>query len=201
MVEVVQKPKEAQLVVSEQGADAALLKLGLYRFDADEGRVSVIDGKARVTRAGQTEEFGKGREVALSAPDLKPVKFDRKAQDDLYRWSNVRSEYLAEASAASARTIYVNGGYGFGSGWYWNPWFSTFSWLPGDGYFYSPFGYTFYSPRYIVSRPVFVGRPAIAGGFGAGRAFHSGGVPVRPYAPAGRPMSSVPHFSGRIGRR
>lgn len=146
MVEVDNKPKSANLSVMERGASASLLKQGLYRFDADEGRISVIDGKAQV---GNTE-FGKGREVVLNGAPLKPQKFDRDAKDELYRWSEVRSSYLAQVNQSTARTVYVNGGWGgWGNGWFWNPYFSTWSWLPGDGYFVSPFGYSFYSPLYF----------------------------------------------------
>ena len=32
------------------------------------------------------------------------------------------------------------------------PYFSAWSWLPGTGYFYSPFGFPFYSPEYVILR-------------------------------------------------
>jgi hypothetical protein len=172
MIEVDQKPKDAHLNVLEHGATASILKQGLYRFDSDQGRVAVIDGKLSVDENGSSKEFGKGKEVLLSGEPLKTVGFDRKAEDDLYRWSSVRSGYLAEANTATARRIY--GGYGAfaGNGWYWNPYFASWSWLPGDGFFYSPFGYPFYSPRFVAYAPFY-------GGFGyrgvyAGRGFAAG---------------------------
>ena len=52
----------------------------------------------------------------------------------------------AEADADTAR-LYVNGGPGwYGAGWYWDPWFSAYTFIPGAGIFYSPFGWGFYSP-------------------------------------------------------
>jgi len=151
MVEVDNKPKSARLAVLERGYDTTLLKEGLYKFDADEGKVSVIDGKAEIG----DKQFGKGREVVLNGGPLKPEKFDRNAKDELYRWSEVRSNYLAQVNESTARTVYVNGGggYGFGPGWAWNPYFSAWSWLPGDGFFYSPFGYPFFSPGYVIYSP------------------------------------------------
>jgi hypothetical protein len=59
MVEVDHLPKPARLSILERGADASLLKEGLYKFDADEGRIAVVDGKAEVTENGQTARFGK----------------------------------------------------------------------------------------------------------------------------------------------
>ena len=180
MLEVDYKPKQARLEVMERGASAQILKEGLYKFDADEGKVAVIDGKVSVQDNGQSKEIGKGKELVVTGGPLKPVSFDRKAEDDLYRWSDVRASYLAQANEASARTVYVNGGwgYGWGPGWFWNPYFATYSWLPGDGFFYSPFGYPFYSPSYVIyARPRFY-----AGGAHAA---------IRPVVPAGRAF--VPH--------
>ncbi len=159
MLEVDAKPKMAALNVMERGADASILKEGLYKFDADEGKVEVIDGKLSVMDNGQSKEFGKGKEVTLNGGALQTASFDRKAEDELYRWSDVRASYEAEANAASAQTVYVNGGWGmgYGPGWFWNPYFSTYAWLPGDGYFMSPFGYPFFSPSYVIYAPRFYG--------------------------------------------
>lgn len=153
MIEVDQKLKDARVDVLEHGATATILKEGLYRFDADQSKAEVIDGKMAVSENGQSKEIGKGKELALSGEPLKPVGFDRKAEDDLYRWSSVRSGYLAQANASSAQYIYAGYDPYWGAGWYWNPWFASWSWLPGNGYFYSPFGYPFFSPAYVVYAP------------------------------------------------
>ena len=199
MVEVDYMAKQARLDVLERGAEASLLKEGLYKFNADEGQVQVIDGKAKVTDNNETKEIGKGKEIVLSGAALKPVKFDRKAEDNLYQWSNVRAEYLAQANQATARTIYVDGGWG-GPGWYWNPYFSMYSWLPGDGFFWSPFGYPFYSPGFVMYAPTinryYGGAHPVNGfrvnGFRAGRA----AIPGRPVGGAGfRSFGGGGHFS------
>ncbi len=47
----------------------------------------------------------------------------------------------------SARTVFVGGGaYWDGPGWYWNPYWDMYGFIPGDGIWYSPFGWPFYSP-------------------------------------------------------
>jgi hypothetical protein len=184
MVEVDYKPKLARLDVIERGADTSLLKEGLYKFNADEGQVEVIDGKASVNDNGQNKEIGKGKEIVLTGAALKPVSFDRKTEDDLYRWSDVRASYLAQANEASARTVYVGGGWGggwgmgWGPGWFWNPYFSTYAWLPGDGFFWSPFGYPFFSPGYVRYAPA-----------------------IRSYYPAGARTTVVPAGRGTLGAR
>jgi len=203
MVEVDYKPKQARLEVMERGASAEILKEGLYKFDADEAKVEVIDGKASVQDNGQNKEIGKGKELTVTAGPLKAVSFDRKAEDDLYRWSDVRASYLAQANESSARTVYVNGGWGYawGPGWFWNPYFATYSWLPGDGFFYSPFGYPFFSPGYVIyasprfyvggAHPVAHAGPAVVPHAAVGGRI--GGVPSAGF----RAMGGASHFSHR----
>jgi hypothetical protein len=90
---------------------------------------------------------------------------------------------------STARTIYMGYDPYWGPGWYWNPYFTAWSWLPGDGFFYSPFGYPFFSPGYVVYaryggfgfRSGFGGRagvspaPSFRGGGFAGGGFQGGG--------------------------
>lgn len=171
MVEANQVMKESAIRIDEDGASTRIEKEGLYRFNADQAKVSVIDGKAEVTEGDQHVDLKKGREVALALP-LKTNKFDRKDEDPLYAWSNVRSQQLSNASLASARIVVNNygGGWGgWGGGWFWNPGFGYYSYLPGDGMFFSPFGYGFYSPAYIYRNPVIVTG-------GSARAFYRGGA-------------------------
>lgn len=148
LVEVAQLHKQNDIRILGDGSQTALLKDGLYRFNADTNSVAVYDGKVKVMYGDQSVDLKAGHETNLSGP-LVNRKFDRKqteAVDPLYAWSQLRSDYLSEASAATSRTYVVaNSGF-FGSGWYWNPYWRTYAWLPGDSVFYSPFGYGYYSP-------------------------------------------------------
>ncbi|HVT91290.1 MAG TPA: FecR domain-containing protein [Bryobacteraceae bacterium] len=152
LLEATDLKKENHIRVSVAGTVTTIEKAGLYEFDAANPRVSVYDGKASVTDADSHVSLGKGRETALNGR-LQSQKFDRGRHDDLFAWSDVRSEYLAEASAASA-SVYVAQPYGwFGAGWYWNPFWSMYSFIPGNGIFYSPFGWGFYAPAYVRLAP------------------------------------------------
>src|SRR5579863_9467540 len=95
--------------------------------------------------------------LALHAP-VKAQKFDKKEleAEDLYRWTSLRSSYLAEANADAAPAYSMGFGW-FGDGWYWDPWFDAYTYLPGDGIFYSPFGWGFYSPWCVYSVPFYNG--------------------------------------------
>jgi len=139
MIEVAEIHPENDLLINEDGATTRLLKTGLYDFDQNHGVLRVFDGKAAVTdNAGHTTVKG-GREVSFTANRLKATKFDKKAyfEDDLYRWSSLRSAYEAEANVDAAGAYYAEGSGPWGPGWwgadwYWDPWFDSFAYIPGD---------------------------------------------------------------------
>jgi hypothetical protein len=164
LVEVAQLYKENNIQILNGAASAKLEKKGLYRFEGGENpRIAVLDGKASVYNESGHVILKKGREVMVTSAKLRPEKFNTKDvenQDELYAWSNLRSAYIAEASYASAKNIIVDGGYGYGpnwygTGWYWNPGYSTWAFIPGAGYFYNPFGWGFFSPRYVYRAPIY----------------------------------------------
>ena len=162
MLEVTQLYPQNDIRISEDGATAYIQKTGLYAFDATQGQIRVFDGKAKVQDGDRDTTVKGGHEVTLNAEKLKSQGFDKKQYEDsdLYRFSSLRSSYLAEANESSARVYVANGWYGpgwVGAGWYWNPWFSTFTFIPADGLLYSPFGWGFYSPLVVYRAPIIYG--------------------------------------------
>ncbi len=120
-----------------------------------------------------------GHLANLSAA-LLTERFDANAGDDLYLWARDRSQALSAANMSSARTInsgsygsgyggYGSGlGYGLGygglgyggvgygpgawnGGWYYNPYFGMYTYVPAVGTMWSPFGYGFFSPGTIYN--------------------------------------------------
>jgi len=177
MVEVAELHPENDILIDANGSTTTLLKTGLYDFDSTQSRMFVFDGKATVQEADTHRTVKGGHDLALVNSALpKPQKFDRKsyAQDDLYRWSSLRSAYLAEENVDAA-ALYADTGWGpwgsgwWGAGWYWDPWFDGFTFIPGDGIFYSPFGWGFYSPWWVDQAP-FYGYGGY--GYGYGRHFY-----------------------------
>lgn len=137
-----------------------LVKTGLYDFNENLHAVRVLDGEAVVkdARTGVRVKAGHMVDLSMSEP-LKARKFDKKEveAEDLYRWTSLRSSYLAEANVDNA-SWYAYGGYGwYGDGWYWDPWFDAFTIMPWDGIFFSPFGWGFYSPWCAFGAPIFWG--------------------------------------------
>ncbi len=174
IVEVADISKDNNIEILDRGGSMRLEKTGLYRVTADDPpTAAVIEGKAELNYGDQKIDLGKGHEAVIAA-NLKAQKFNTKKEDDLYAWSNVRSEYDAGASYASARSATLNNsynnsayagwagypaggygmGYGFGPGWYYNGMWDSWAWMPANGYFFSPFGWGFYSPAYIGYAPI-----------------------------------------------
>jgi FecR protein len=165
--------KDNSIQVTDHGAVITVEKNGLYRFKADDPpSAAVLEGKALVNFGENKIELNKDRETILGAA-LKAQKFNPKQEDELYAWSNVRSEYEAAASYQSAKSASLNnygGGWGdfgysgfYGPGWFWNSAFNSYAWLPANGAFYSPFGWGFYSPGVVGYAPV-VTVPVYRGG-------------------------------------
>ncbi|MFY9724095.1 MAG: hypothetical protein WAJ87_01300 [Bryobacteraceae bacterium] len=205
MVEVDEIRPENNVRINEHGASTQLLKAGLYSFDADQGVVRVFDGEALVQVPGRNIELKSGRELVLNASGkLKARKFDKK-QDmgDFYRWASLRSAYLAEANVDAARTYVGATGFApdwYGYGWYWDPWFDAYTFIPGDGIFFGPFGWGFYSPWYALGAPYF-GFGYGYGGFGYGGGYYHRFGPGfhAPYAARGGAsgyMGHAYHVSG-----
>jgi hypothetical protein len=155
-VEVAEIQDANNIEVTADGTTTRLLKRGLYEINADQGAVRVFDGEATVSNDSRHVKVKAGHEVNIANESVSKVKsFDKDTYEasDLYRWSSLRSAYVAEANADAA-PLYVYGGSDwFGAGWYWDPWFSAYTFIPGDGIFYSPFGWGFYSPFYAGWAP------------------------------------------------
>jgi hypothetical protein len=177
-VEVDQLFKQNDLHIVENNVPVQLLKPGFYEFDAERGTVLVFSGEAAALRPnGKFATIKEHHDLnVVDGPQLKTASFDEDAQEqtDLYRWSSLRSDYLAEAN----QQIVGEYGAGYAPGWYWDPWLSYYTFL-GPYPFYSPFGWGFY--------PFGWGYGGFYGGYGhlrgggfhgrgfAGGGFHGGG--------------------------
>jgi hypothetical protein len=159
-VEVTEIHKQNDIRVDADGVTTELVKNGYYDFDTARNQVLVLDGEAIVDDSGRQVKVKGGHELTLNQESTKPQSFDKKNYEssDLYNWSSLRSAYLAEANVDAAPGYIYGGGFGpgwYGAGWYWDPWFSAYTFIPGDGIFYSPFGWGFYSPFWAFDAPFF----------------------------------------------
>lgn len=160
MMEVADFQKENHIQVTVGGSNTTVRARGIYEFTTNPAMARVYDGKIEVALDGHTRNIEKGDQVALDNTNakLKSGDFDLKRTeqaDDLYAWSKLRADYTAQANMSAAET-YAGNGYGpgfvgsgwYGAGWYWNPYFSSYAFLLGDGFLWDPFGFGFFSPGY-----------------------------------------------------
>jgi hypothetical protein len=131
--------------------DAAITfrKNGLYRLSTEPAELRVFEGQVQVVQADQKITVKKGKMVSLGA-ELAAAKFDAKTKDGFYRWSSRRAGYLAAANVSAAKSL-ADWGYSWRtSGWQWNPYLGMITFVPSRGVYWSPFGYSFWSPSRVV---------------------------------------------------
>ena len=194
MVEVSEIYKDNLLRVQEDGTTTQLLKNGLYGFDADNGEIRVFKGEALVQDGDQNIKVKGGRELEVNntTGKLKTTSSaSRLTRRPTCIVSAICDHSILPKPMATQLRRYIGGGPGwYGAGWYWDPFFTAYTWIPGDGMFYSPFGWGFYSPWFVSYSPFYYGRY-----YGYGYAGHA-----RPYygghagAYVARPGNSAPRM-------
>jgi hypothetical protein len=186
LIEVVEFLDENSIIIQLKDAAVTVRKAGVYRLDTDPARVRVIEGELAVNVNGQLEILKESKGIVASAAGWTKEKFDTKETDALLRWAKRRSSYIAMANVSAARQA-STGAYGFSrSGWYFNPYFGTFTFLPFYNTMRSPFGYYYYTPYTVmeVYAPPRRSDSVWAGGGGGGYGgnapvFSTGGLPSR----------------------
>jgi len=211
MIEAAQIAPENNFQMMVAGFSTVIAKPGLYEFNADQPMVSVYDGQVNVRDGDRYITVKKGHQLSLvETAKMKTTGFDTKNTDALYSWSKLRSQYMANANMATAQTIVVdNPGWFYGTGWYWNPYFGSWAFVPGGGFFDSPFGFGFYSPVYwAYNRPYiwghgygYYGYRGFNGYRGGASAFRSAPTPAFRGGSGGfTGTRSMGGFSGGAGR-
>jgi len=154
VIEATEIAKEHAITILVGDAAFALRKMALLSLDATNG-VKVYKGETQVIAGGNATTLREGR-VMETTGAFAVARFDKNDTDPLYRWANRRSEMLAMANIASAKSAQRmgNGGMGMGysqGGWMYNPYFNMYTYLPLSGMLQSPFGFMYYSPSRVNS--------------------------------------------------
>ncbi|MBL8241783.1 MAG: FecR domain-containing protein [Bryobacterales bacterium] len=211
LVEVAEVSKDNAVTMIVKDAAVTFSKMALVRMDVDSG-IRIYKGEAQVMAGGTPQILKEGREMQFGT-GFTVAKFDARVGDPLYRWANRRAEYLAMANIASANMVRQNStGFSYlnTGGWFYNPFFGMYTYLPvGNGMYRSPFGYMYYSPgrvsRYYQSFQQAVA-PSINSGFAGGQnnrtwnsdngyyttSSRSAGAVSMPAPSAGAPAASAP---------
>ena len=83
----------------------------------------------------QRLKLTKGHEALLAEGEPWPGRSynkDQVEEDPLYRWSKLRSDYATQSNVDAANNLLMDGGW-WGPGWYWDPFWSDFAFMPGFG--------------------------------------------------------------------
>jgi hypothetical protein len=165
-------------------------KASVLEFASDPAQLKVFHGEAEVELNGTVSTVKSGKMLPFSQA-LAQERFDTKSSgDELTRWSQERSEAVAVANVSAAKSLRDSGNGLFGTGsfgnaglpygrWYYNPYYSMYTYLPMDGMFFNPYGYGFFSPYSVYQ---VYNNPGYFYGYGGG----SGGGVVS----TGTPTSS-----------
>jgi hypothetical protein len=200
MVEVAEMTKEQGLTLAYKDASVEIRKKGLYRINGDGGTLQVYDGEAVASLNGQTATIKDSKETTLTGV-LAPEKFSKDETDAFYRWASRRSNSLSIANLSAAKSLRDSGSSWTTGGWNYNPMFGLYTFIPGSGYYNSPFGYSFYSPYTVYNGLYYYGRGGYLGGssprtvYGGGNSVYgagsSTGRAMTAAAPAGSSVSGM----------
>jgi len=169
LVEVGEVEKNQSLSMTVGTAVLNFDHRGLFRVDFDPAELKVHDGSAVVAYNDQSVTIREGKMTPLTGV-IVASRFDKEDGDAFYRWATRRSGYISTANLSAAKRVYDRGSsFGY-SNWVYNPYFGMFTYIPYNGIYRSPFGYSYYSPAKIGGiyyRPVYNSSPA-NGGWGGG---------------------------------
>jgi hypothetical protein len=206
MVECDELLKDNAVSLILRGDTIHLQRQGLYRIEAASSELQVYKGEALVETASGQKEV-KGGKQAILGDTLAVNHFNEAAaKDDLYQWSSQRSSNLAYATVTASQSV-LNSGGAWNGGWMWSGLLDEWTFLPGSGLLYGPFGWGFWSPLYMGNyyNPVYyvpttgVGGSGFTGPARNGSSTTKNPRPVRPFpglAVAGSAARSGDRFGG-----
>jgi hypothetical protein len=158
VIDLGNKQMKQKLEVVDKQAYTSLLESGIYLFDVDNPVILVYIGKARVQDDRRGATVGSGQRLVPTPQGvMKAEKFNFEETTPLYAWTEKRALAAASVSWSTVEGLTaLDRGVKHDAGWYWNPWFNSWAYVPPDGFRKSPFGYGFYAvaaSQYIA--PVF----------------------------------------------
>jgi len=193
--------KENFVTILYKSSAAHLRKSGIYRFDSEPAQFKVYSGEAEVQTDSNVLIVRSGKLVSFDGM-VAVEKFNPKDGDELSRWSQRRAEYVSIANVSAAKYVSNSGTGWHNSGWFFNPYFGMFTYIPMNGMFNSPYGYSYYSP-YTVYRVyqqpgTYVGNSGFAGAGRTPVATTQAQTMVPSSAPSGA-TSAQPFSRGSMG--
>jgi hypothetical protein len=139
-----------RVLVLDGAARITLEKPGIYEFHASNPVVAVEAGRARVVVNDHAWDLGAGREFQAGGESGGTEgRLSRKGEDALSEWSKERALADARASIDTAQGLVATDPDTFkGPGWYWNPFYNEWGFLPASYTENGPYGETYFSARF-----------------------------------------------------
>ena len=125
-------------------------KNSVFSMQSQPAQLKVYNGETSVSYQADAVTVKAGHLLPFTAA-LAMEKFDAKDGDALTRWSRRRGESVALANISSAKSLKDSGTVMGSSGWYYNPYYSMYTYMPLSGTVWSPYGYGFFSPYSVYS--------------------------------------------------
>src|SRR5262245_26982268 len=151
IAEIGQIDKKAPIeIVTPQGS-LTIAKAGLHRIDA-KGSATVVAVRQGEINLGTPSDFAanqslkikRGKVVTLtgSAPpgESDIAKLDKDTIDKFDTWSFDRAQALTQANVKALRRSGV-----LTAGWYYDPFFNFYTFVPSRSWFWSPYGFGFFN--------------------------------------------------------
>lgn len=150
VLEVMDRTKENIVALHYQDLVIVPRREGLYKVGGAIPELMVYDGQADIVSGKTRQSFKRGRAVLLQ--ELAVVrKFNPSMGDGLIQWSIRRGEQLALASRSVVGSMLDQRSSWRSGGWFWNPSFGLFTFIPARGQYCGYFGYCFYTPQAYYS--------------------------------------------------
>jgi hypothetical protein len=151
IVESADPMKENSVTVAYKDFQVHVKKSAVLSFQSEPAQLKVYNGEADVELNGSSVTLKAGKMMPFTAA-LAAERFDSKDTDTLARWSKQRSQYVSIANMSAAKSLKDGGNWNGNTGaWAYNSFYSMYTYIPGRGTLYSPYGYGLWSPYTVYS--------------------------------------------------
>lgn len=187
--------KDSPVTLLYKNYEIQLVKHGILEVGTSPAQMKVYQGDAMVTNGNDRVAVKQGHLLPFTGV-LGTEKFNANLVDSLTLWARDRSQFLSSVNVATTRDL---GSAFSGSNWYFNAWFGAFTFIPGRGTAWNPWGFGFYTPATILHY-----HPPANYGYGTNPAVNASNGnlqhPGRP-APATNGVAPTPNaaFAGQRG--
>lgn len=229
VVVAMEMAKDTNVTFVYKDSSVTLSKAGIYRFDAEPGRVKVFKGAADVKTGATVVAVASGKMLTLTGTVAVAEKFNTELTDSLDHWAHRRDELMALSNVSAANQARKSYGVNPCAGsrsmmmnlgsWGYNPYYGFGTYIPCRGTLNSPYGYRYWSSMavyqaFFAPRPVYTNHdygsmggggyntvaPSSGGYSGAVSSSGSGGsAPSAAAAPSSGSSSAASSGSSAVG--